>query len=335
MGITISEEEINQAIREFARQRKVDYASLPQLVPDYAMFRENMRKTLLIEQVTNRELGSRIRVTPREVEQFLTRLKKLPDENAEYDLSDILFALPSDATQAQVDEVAAKAQMVYEKAASEDFAALAAQYSDAEIGLKGGALGWLKSAELPSWAAEVVPGMRPGEVSKPIASPWGYHVARLNNVRHGENATRDQVHVRRILMTTNALQDDATVQLKLQGIRQKILNGEDFGVFATSMSEESETSVSGGQMDWMTLEEFRSEAFVKAIQGLKDNEISEPFRTEKGWYIAQVIGRRRVDMTEDDLRNRAIAQLYNSRGAEEEQLWLRELHDEAYIELDP
>lgn len=71
------------------------------------------------------------------------------------------------------------------------------------------------------------------------------------------------------------------------------------------------------------------------VAGLKDNEISEPFQTEKGWYIVQLLGRRTVDMTEEDLRNRALAQLYNSKAAEEEQMWLREMRDEAYIDLDP
>lgn len=333
-GLSVSEEEISQAIRDWAAQQNLEYARLPDLMPDYSMFRASVRKELLIQQVTQREVQSRIHVTPRELEQFMARLKRLPDANAEYDISDILFALPSEATQAQVDEVAARAQMVYERAATEDFATLAAQFSDAEIGLKGGALGWLKSAELPSWAADVVPLLKPGEVSKPIASPWGYHVARLNDVRHGEAATRDQVHIRTIVMKTNALQDDATVKLKLEGIRQRILDGEDFAVFATSMSQDPETSVNGGEMEWMPPEDLRSEAISRVVRGLKEDEISAPFQAEKGWYIVQLLGRRRVDMTEDDLRNRAAMQLYSSKGAEEEQLWLRELRDEAYVVTD-
>jgi peptidyl-prolyl cis-trans isomerase SurA len=71
------------------------------------------------------------------------------------------------------------------------------------------------------------------------------------------------------------------------------------------------------------------------VAGLKDNEISEPFQTDEGWNIVQLLGRRRVDMTEEDLRNRALSQLFNSKAAEEEQLWLREMRDEAYINLDP
>lgn len=333
-GITVSEEDISEAIREWAAQQNLDYARLPELVPDYGMFRDSVRKALLIEQVTQREVSQRIHVTPREIEQFLARLKRLPDENAEYDISDILIALPSDATQAQVDEVAKKAEEVYKRAATEDFAALAAQYSDADIGLKGGALGWLKSAELPSWAADVVPSLKPGEVSRPIASAWGYHVAKLNGVRHAESATRDQVHLRRILMKTNALQDDATVRLKLNGIRQRILDGEDFAAFATSMSEDSETAVNGGETEWMEPQELRSPIIASVVAGLNDNEISEPFQAEKGWYIVQLLGRRRVDMTEEDLRNRATIQLFNSKAAEEEQMWLRELRDEAYIETN-
>jgi peptidyl-prolyl cis-trans isomerase SurA len=136
-------------------------------------------------------------------------------------------------------------------------------------------------------------------------------------------------------MKTNALQDDATVKLRLNGIRQRILDGEDFDAFATSMSEESETNINGGELDWMEPKDFRSETFANVVARLADNEISEPFQVEKGWYIVQLLGRRRVDMTEEDLRDRATMQLFNSKANEEEQLWLREMRDLAYIEIIP
>jgi peptidyl-prolyl cis-trans isomerase SurA len=332
--IKISDEQINQAIREWAASEGHDYASLPELMEDYAAFRENMRKTLLIEEVTMREVYPRIYVSEREIEQHIAQMKRLPDENAEYDISDILLALPGEATQAQVDAVAAKAQEVYELAATEDFAALAARFSDAAIGLDGGGLGWLKGAELPSWAVDAIPGMKPGEVSRPIASTWGYHVARLNGVRHGDSAEHDQVHVRRMLLKTSPLQDDATVELRLNGYRQRALDGEDFGAIASGYSQESETQGDGGDLGWLRPEEFRSQKMAEVVAGLKDNEISAPFQTDSGWYIVQLLGRRRIDMTEVDLRNRARSQLYNSKGLEEEQLWVRELRDQAYIKTD-
>lgn len=336
-GITVSEEQISQAVREWATQQKLEYARLPELLPgygmEYAVFRDNMRKNLLIEMVTQREVGQRIVVTPREVEQAMAQLKRMPDENAEYDVSDILISLPDQATQAELDEVAREAQEVYERSATEDFASLAAQYSDAGTGLKGGALGWLKGTELPSWAVDVIPGLNPGEVSKPIPSSWGYHVARLNAVRHDESATREQVRVRRIMMKPNALRDDATIALRLSDIRQQILDGGDFVAFAT-LSEESETSGTGGEMEWMEPREFRSETIARVVAGLQENEISEPFQAEAGWYIVQLLGRRHIDMTEEDLRERATIQLFNSKAAEEEEMWLRELRGEAYINTD-
>jgi peptidyl-prolyl cis-trans isomerase SurA len=73
---------------------------------------------------------------------------------------------------------------------------------------------------------------------------------------------------------------------------------------------------------------------ARVVSGLEENEISEPFQTADGWHIVQLLGRRRIDMTEDDLRNRAGNQIYASKFAEEEQLWLRELRAESYVKTD-
>jgi peptidyl-prolyl cis-trans isomerase SurA len=68
-------------------------------------------------------------------------------------------------------------------------------------------------------------------------------------------------------------------------------------------------------------------------QTLKDNEISKPFRTPYGWHIVQMLGRRTFDNTDNAARAQAYAQLRDSRSAEAVELWLQQLHDEAYVEL--
>ena len=67
---------------------------------------------------------------------------------------------------------------------------------------------------------------------------------------------------------------------------------------------------------------------------LDEGEISEPFQTQFGWHIVQVLGRREVDATEENLRQRAFAQLQQSKADQELELWLRRLRDESYVETD-
>ena len=66
---------------------------------------------------------------------------------------------------------------------------------------------------------------------------------------------------------------------------------------------------------------------------LKENEISEPIRTQFGWHIVQLLGRRDFDNTATAEREQAYMQLRESRVDEATDVWLQQLRDEAYVEL--
>ncbi|MET0280975.1 MAG: peptidylprolyl isomerase, partial [Steroidobacteraceae bacterium] len=223
-GIKVSDEQLNAAVAELAQRNNLTLSQLPAAMAaqgiDYASFRDNMRKEITLTSLRQREVLGRINVTPRELEQFMERLKKLPNEQDQYNVSHILIAIPPDATQAQVDELAKRAQSIYERAATEDFAQLAVANSNSQTALEGGALGWRKGPELPTILAELIVGLKPGQVSKPLTTPNGFHIVKLNDIRSAKGSPiEDQVHARHILIRPNELQDDATVRQKLVGIR--------------------------------------------------------------------------------------------------------------------
>ncbi|HMA10326.1 MAG TPA: peptidylprolyl isomerase [Steroidobacteraceae bacterium] len=338
IGLKVSDEQVNGALADIAQRNGIALAQLPAALQqqgiDFAGFRDNIRKEITLQMLRQRDVLSKISVTPRELEQFIERLKKLPSETDEYNLAHILLAIPPDATQAQVDEIAKRAQELYERSKTEDFSRLAVAYSNSQTALEGGALGWRKGPELPTFLAEVVVGLKPGEVSKPLATPNGYHLVKLVGVRSTQGSPiEDQVHARHILMKPNQLQDDATVKQKLSSIRERILKGEEFAAFASSMSEDSSSSVNGGDLGWSGPGTFVPE-FESVLAGLKENEISEPFRTQFGWHIVQLLGRRQFDTTEESLRQRAFRQLRESKADEETELWVRRLRDEAFVDTD-
>ncbi len=169
---------------------------------------------------------------------------------------------------------------VYERARSgEDFAKLAVAYSNSQTALDGGALGWRKGGELPTFLTDVIAKLKPGEVSEPLRTPTGYHIIRLNEVRGAaQNAVEDQIHVRHILMKTNELADDATVRTKLLALRERILKGEDFAGVAQTSSQDPGSAAEGGDLGWGGPGTFAPE-FEQVVGTLKDNEISEPFHT--------------------------------------------------------
>jgi peptidyl-prolyl cis-trans isomerase SurA len=337
-GIKVSDEILNNAMRDVASQNRIPLDQLPAALAsqgiDYASYREGMRKELAMQMLRQRDVFARINVSPREIDQFLERQKKMPSESSEYNISHILIAVPQAATPEQLEEAERKANEVYGKATGgEDFARLAVANSNAQTALEGGSLGWRKGPELPTFLAEVVSGLKAGDVTKPIRTPSGFHLVKLNDVRgNATSSIINQVHVRHILIKPNELQDDATVQQKLAGIRDRILNkGENFAAVASVVSEDPGSSAEGGDMGWAGPGSYVPE-FEKQIAQLQPDEISEPFRTQFGWHIVQLLGRRQFDNTQDMARQKAFQALRESKADEEVELWLRRLRDEAYVE---
>ncbi|HEU4780636.1 MAG TPA: peptidylprolyl isomerase [Steroidobacteraceae bacterium] len=335
-GIKVSDETLNNALRDVAEQNKIPLADLPAALAsqgiDYASYREGIRKELAMQILRQRDVISRINVSPREIDQFLDRQRKMPSESNEYNVSHILVAVPQAATPEELEEAEKRAQEVYTRAtAGEDFGRLAVAFSNAQTALEGGSLGWRKGPELPTFLGEVIAGMKQGDVTQPLRTPSGFHIVKLNELRGNVQVIVNQVHARHILIKPNELQDDATVQQKLAAIRERIVKGENFAATASVVSEDPGSAAEGGDLGWAGPGTFVPE-FEKTLAQLQPDEISEPFRTQFGWHIIQLLGRRQFDTTDDVRRQRAFMALRESKSDEETELWLRRLRDEAYVE---
>jgi len=337
-GIRINDESLNQALADVAQRNGLSLAQLPSALSqqgiDYAAYRESIRREMTLQVLQQRDVIQRINVSPRELDQFIDRKKSRPSELNEYNLSHILIAVPQEASPTQLEEAAQRAKDVHARATGgEDFARLAVAYSNSQTALEGGSLGWRRGPEIPTVLADLVVGLKPGEISAPLRTPTGYHIVRLNEVRGADLQTViEQTSARHILLKPTEIQDDATVQQRLRDIRQRILDGEDFAVLAKTLSEDVGSAAEGGDLGWTAPGTFVPE-FDAALGTLAVNEISEPFRTQFGWHIVQLLGRRQFDNTEELRRQRAFLQLRESKADEETELWLRRLRDEAYVDV--
>jgi peptidyl-prolyl cis-trans isomerase SurA len=338
IGLRVTDEALNNALREVAKQNNIEFSRLPDALAsegiNYAEYREQMRREMTLSMLRQRDVYGRIYVSPRELDQFVTKQAADKTGNATYEVSHILLSLPEAASPGQLDEVERKAAELAQRAQKgEDFGQLAVANSQAQTALERGKIGWRKGNELPTFMAEVVTKMQPGEVSQPIRTPSGFHIIRLDDLKTDDAPVIvQQLHARHILMKPNEIQDDQTVRGRLQTIRDKIAAGQDdFGAIAKAVSEDPGSASEGGDLGWTSPGTFVPE-FEKALEGLGENEISEPFRTQYGWHVAQLLGRRAQDMSAEDRRRRAFEQIRASKVDEETELWLRRLRDEAFVD---
>jgi peptidyl-prolyl cis-trans isomerase SurA len=337
IGLQISDQMLNQGIAQLAISNGIKFEDMPIMLAkdgiEYATFRSEFRDEMTLEQLRQIDVGRRIEVSPREVQQCIADLEGNVAVNSDYNLSHILISLPESATANQTEEARLKAADVYEQLQNgADFGEMAVRYSNAQTALEGGALGWLKGSQLPTVYTDVVVAMKGGDVSEPFRSASSFHIVKVNKMRSAvERSEIDQVKVRHILVTPNEIIDDETAEQRLDDALERIRGGEDFAEVAKLLSDDPGSSNTGGDMGWSGPGTFVPE-FDKIVSESKIGELSEPFRSRFGWHILEVMERRVYDNTEDLKQSNCTVRIQNSKMEEETELWMRRMRDEAFVE---
>ncbi len=336
-NIVIDEDTLNRAIQGIAEQNNMSLRQFRNVLEgdgyDFNKFRQDIRKEMITSRLRQRQIDSRINVSDAEIDQFLARQKSSDNANDEYHLAHILIAVPEAASSDDIQQAKAKAQALLEKLQQgADFTRLALSDSSGQQALSGGDLGWRKAGQLPTLFANLVPKMKVGEVSQPIRSPSGYHIIKLLEHRGSAQHVITQTHARHILLRPNALTSEEDVRAKLLELKDRAERGDDFGQLAQAHSEDKASAINGGDLGWASPGVMVPQ-FEQVMAETPINAISEPFQTQFGWHILQVLERRDYDNTEEFKRNNARRQLIERKVAEEQEIWLRRLRDEAYVEI--
>ncbi|MGD8810458.1 MAG: peptidylprolyl isomerase [Gammaproteobacteria bacterium] len=337
LGIVVGDDILNQALSQVAQGLGVTLEQLPAALAaegvDYEQYRADSRDEIVVGQLEQRDVISRIRVSPRELEQCLERLEETQTSDFDYNVSHILISVSGGASREDLDAARSRAEDIHDRLeAGESFAELAIANSAGPTALEGGSLGWRKGAQLPTIFADVVPEMEPGEISDVIQTGSGFHIVRLNEMRGAERVMVDQVRARHILLAPNELLDDDATLQKIIGIREQILAGDDFATLAIANSEDTVSSADGGDLGWNQADAFVPE-FAEKLKSLPIGELSEPFRSPFGWHIVEVTDRRSYDTTEDIKENRCAQEIRASKAEEERLLWLQQLRDQAFVDV--
>ena len=336
MGLEASNDKVDTALQNIAAQNRM---SLPELYKTMAKdglseaaLREQIRQQIIIQQLVEREIGNRISVSESEMENFRANNENR-DGGTEYNISHILISVPESATPEILQQTRQRAEallQILRNGAAFDQAAIA--NSQGQNALEGGNLGWKKTGELPALFVSALKTMRPGEVSDLLRSPSGFHLLKLIDKRGGKKTQAiTQTRARHILLRTNEIVSADDARRRLEKLRQRIENGDDFTELAKAHSEDPGSAVSGGDLGWVNPGQTVPE-FERAMDALKLNELSAPVRTSYGFHLIQVLERRQQDVTQERDQADARQQIQARKTDERYEQWVRQLRDEAYID---
>jgi peptidyl-prolyl cis-trans isomerase SurA len=337
-GLVISEKMINQSIAQIAKQNQLSVPEFRQELAnqdmDFIQFQSEIRNQLMIDKLRNREVARRIKVTDQEIDNYLkVRGGSVLTRNHRYQVGHILLALPENPSPTQIQSTQQKAQRLTEKLHDgADFHNLAVLHSTASTAAKGGDLGWRSVKQLPSMFAKIVPTLNKGDIHEPIVNSSGYHIIKLLDLKGDSIKGLKQTQVRHILIKTDQVFGDEPARKKIIALINELENGKDFSILAKAHSDDKVSALSSGNLGWISPGALVP-PFEKAMNQLDINTVSEPVKTKYGWHIIEVLGRRESKDSATLEKAAARTEISHSKMEEETRLWLRQLREEAYVEV--
>lgn len=335
-GIRVNDEMLNRVVMNIAQENRLTMEQFRKvLLKDgykFSDFRENIRREVTITRLRKIRVENKVNISEQEINNYLTQSLAGQSTGNEYRLSHILIATPEAATPEQTEEAKIKAQKIFaELQKGADFTQKAIAVSNDELALKGGDLGWRKTAQLPTIFTAVVSKMRKNEIKGPMRSASGFHIIKLQDKRNNSKKhIINQTMARHILIRPTQILSREDARSRLKNIRQRILNGSDFANLARANSDDKAAAAEGGSLGWVS-PGMMVPAFEEEMDKLKPGEISKPFLTQFGWHIVQVLSRRKHDNTQQFQRGQAIKLIRKRKTEEAIQDWLRRLRAEAYV----
>ena len=337
-SIRYDDDTINRVLGSMAAENNISFDQYVQNLEAagvYLRTREQVRKQLTLQELQRGAVNSRIHVTEQEIDNFLNSEMGQAVVAADYLIDHILVPVAAtDSAAIKQAKQAFAADMVASIEAGESIVQVrAAALQSRQFPIDGTNFGWRKLEQLPNLFSRAVEPMSIGEVEGPMAAGNGFHIIQLRDKRGGTEQIVAQTRIRHIMLAPNEIRDEQQTIALIEEFRQRIVEqGEDFAGIARQHSDDAASVVAGGDLDWVS-EGGMPLAMEAVVNALEVGEVSQPFRSQTGWHLAEVLGRRQTDLSQDYIRSQAYNTLRNRKFELELQNWLIEIREEAFVEL--
>lgn len=306
LRITVTEEEINNAIAKVEASNKIPAGQLLDIIKargmDVNRYKKTMKERLLTGKLGNTAVRSKLQVSEESIHEYYRKYMEHPAPLREIQLAEIFASLPVDPSPEQVAEARKKIERIHGQILKgDDFERIATLYSDAPNASQGGQMGWFLPGSMPPRFTPVF-NLPVGGVSLPIRSPTGFQLFAITKERWHQPRQRagayDQVHARHILLKLSDAMTDAEKARTRNEAEQiaeemKDVSDKEFATRAREISQ-GPSAAKGGDLGWFK-HGVMVPAFDKAVFSMKAGKTSGVVESPFGLHIIRVIERRHVD----------------------------------------
>jgi peptidyl-prolyl cis-trans isomerase D len=258
-------------------------------------------------------IRERTQVSAEEIERYYGEHQEQFSTPEEVRASHILFRL-EDREEAEVRKAA---EAVLKRArAGEDFAKLANQYTDEEIGrTRGGDLEYFGRGQMAREFEEAAFALQPGEISDLVRTPFGLHIIKVTDRREATTRTLDEVRGQiEDQIKWERAQDEA--QRTADELDRLITRPADLDTVAGARGLTVGESGSFGRTDPISGLGMAPAVAERAF-AMQQGEVSDAIRTPQGFAFITVTGVQAARIPElDEVRGRVREDLVRSRAVD-------------------
>ncbi|HET6513152.1 MAG TPA: peptidylprolyl isomerase [Candidatus Kapabacteria bacterium] len=296
--------------------------------------RERARESLIIEEVRRANVAMLQSVPREDVEEFFRIYRdSLPEVSGQVEIASIVMLVKPQGDQRER-SLALATSLLDSIRRGSDFAELARRYSQDATATRGGDFGdYFPRGTFVAEFEEAAFKLQDGQVSEIVETDRGFHIIKMIG-RRGEEVRLAQILIR----PSATAQDEEIVKNELIRIREKAMQGEDFGKLAEQFSHDDESKAQGGYLGRVRTEELSPEQ-RSIIDSLQPGNVSMPLRIAyqngpRGYQIVKLLRRvppHRVSLEEDYRELEATAIQW--RAAKDMQAFLDRARKSVYVEV--
>jgi len=338
-GLQIDDARVNETLLQIAKNRETDLLGLKNAIESegksFAVFREQIRRELLINAIRDREVKTRIRISDTELERFMETTGGQVSTAPELLLSQIVVGLPNRPSPEVIKQAEQKAVQIRDALLKgAPFGQMAVRYSDAPEASQGGDLGWRNILELNPSFADALTEAKKNTLVGPIRSPGGFHLIAVRDRRGDQSVVVTEYKARHILIKPDAVRSLEKAEQLAQNVRRELEGGAEFADLARRFSEDPLSAAKGGDLGWVRADQLVP-GFANVMTQLPLNTLSGVTKSRFGFHLIEVLDTRESDISEEQMKDRARRILTERKFSQELDSWLRQVRADAFVELKP
>ena len=198
LGFEVDDENVAKALDDIKGKNNIGDSDFEALLEREGISLEDykaiIREQILVSRVTQMEMGSRAKVTDRQIKRYYNRNQKDYWEVPKVRARHILFIIDEKTSKNDIHLKKIKAREILRRVrAGEDFAQLAREYSEDVSAHLGGDIGDVGRGKTVKEFESAVFRLKAGEVSEIVRTPYGLHIIKCDEVIPGKTKAFDKV----------------------------------------------------------------------------------------------------------------------------------------------